>query len=131
MTEKFTQKKLLIASGNKSKVAEIQKFLKDFDVQLIPATDFNLKEPEENGSDFIENASIKAKYYGDSTNMPALADDSGLCVNALNGMPGIYSARWAGKEKNFAVVITKKQCLYALLLYTGRRQEKSKQRKEQ
>lgn len=103
--KKFTEKKLLLASGNAGKVKEIGKLLAPFAIEVISAKEFNLVEPEENGQTFIENAEIKAKYYGDKTGLPALADDSGLCILALNGKPGIYSARWAGAEKNFATAM--------------------------
>jgi XTP/dITP diphosphohydrolase len=101
MAQKFTQTKLLIASGNAGKVMEIRELLSEFNIQIVPASDFNIAEPEETGKTFIENAELKAKYYGDITGLPALADDSGLCVDALGGEPGIYSARWAGADKNF------------------------------
>lgn len=101
MPKKFTGKKLLVASGNSGKVLEITKLLEPFAIEVLSAKDFNLTEPEETGNSFIENAEIKARYYGTATNLPALADDSGLCISALNGKPGIHSARWAGGEKNF------------------------------
>ena len=107
MHKKFTGKKLLVASGNSGKVREITELLKPFDIEVLSAKDFNLEEPEETGSSFIENAQIKAKYYGDKTGLPALADDSGLCVTALGGKPGIYSARWAGAEKDFTLAMKK------------------------
>lgn len=98
---KFTGDRLLIASGNSGKIREINELLSTFNIDIISAKDFKLEEPEENGASFIENAEIKAKYYGDATGIPALADDSGLCVEALDGKPGIYSARWAGEKKDF------------------------------
>lgn len=97
----FNEPKLLIASGNKGKIKEIDALLAPFSVQVVSATEFNLEEPEENGLTFSENALIKAKYYCQQTGLPALADDSGLSVAALNGAPGIYSARWAGKDRDF------------------------------
>ena len=109
MPQKFTQTKLLIASGNAGKVMEIREILSEFNVQIVSTTDFDIKEPEEIGKTFIENAQIKAKYYGDITGLPALADDSGLCVDALGGEPGIYSARWAGPNKNFSDAISRIQ----------------------
>lgn len=107
MHKKFDEKKLLIASGNAGKIKEIKELLAPFSVEVISAKEFDLVEPEENGLTFIENAEIKAKYYGDKTGFPALADDSGLCVNALNGAPGIYSARWAGEDKDFSIAMKK------------------------
>ncbi|MDA0782587.1 MAG: RdgB/HAM1 family non-canonical purine NTP pyrophosphatase [Rickettsiales bacterium] len=102
---KFTENKLLIASGNKGKIKEISKLLEPFNVEVISAAGFNLPEPEENGSSFIENAEIKSRYYSNKTGLPALADDSGLCIEALNNAPGIYSARWAGKDKDFSIAM--------------------------
>lgn len=99
--KKFTENKILVASGNKGKIREIKELLQPFKIEIFSAQDFDIPEPEETGLTFIENAEIKAKYYGDITGIPALSDDSGLCVAALNGQPGIYSARWAGMEKDF------------------------------
>lgn len=93
--------KLLIASGNKGKIKEISDLLLPFNIEVIGADIFNLIEPIEDGQTFAQNAIIKAKYYFEKTNIPSLADDSGLCVNALGGKPGIYSARLAGEDKNF------------------------------
>ncbi|MCE3233078.1 MAG: Xanthosine triphosphate pyrophosphatase [Rickettsiaceae bacterium] len=109
MPQKFTQTKLLIASGNQGKVMEIRELMSEFNVQIIAASEFDIAEPEEIGKTFIENAELKARYYGGKTGLPALADDSGLCVDALNGEPGIYSARWAGADKNFAEAISRVQ----------------------
>lgn len=105
MAKKFTGTKLLIASGNEGKVTEIRELLGDFNVQIVSAADLNLSEPEETGENFIQNAEIKARYYGKATGLPALADDSGLCVDALGGQPGIFSARWAGEKKDFKAAI--------------------------
>lgn len=107
MHRKFTAKKLLVASGNSGKVQEITALLAPFAIEVISAKDYNLEEPEETGSTFIENAEIKARYYGAATGLPALADDSGLCVEALGGKPGIYSARWAGETKDFTLAAKK------------------------
>lgn len=101
MTKKFTGTKLLLASGNQGKILEITQLLSDYNVQLASAKDFDIEEPEETGKTFVANAELKAKYYGDITGSPALADDSGLAVEALGGAPGIYSARWAGDKKDF------------------------------
>lgn len=94
---------ILIASGNKGKLVEIAELLSKIGIKAISAADFNLEEPEETGNSFEENSIIKAKYYGDKTGLVALADDSGLCVDLLDGKPGIHSARWAiddnGKKK--------------------------------
>ncbi|MBU6140642.1 MAG: RdgB/HAM1 family non-canonical purine NTP pyrophosphatase [Proteobacteria bacterium] len=91
--------RLLIASGNAGKVSEISALLTPLGIESIPASQFNLPEPEETGKTFAENSLIKAKFYGEKTKIVALADDSGLCVEAMNGEPGIHSARFALDEK--------------------------------
>jgi XTP/dITP diphosphohydrolase len=93
--------KLLIASHNQGKVLEIADLLGRLAIDVIGARDLGLEEPEETGLNFIENAVLKAELAAKSAHLPALADDSGLVVNALGGAPGIYSARWAGPEKDF------------------------------
>ncbi len=92
MTEKQT---LVLASANRHKIKEISQMLPEYHV--VGYKDFGLDfEIEENGTSFYENALIKAKTVSEKLNLPALADDSGICVDALNGAPGIYSARYAG-----------------------------------
>ena len=91
--------RLLIASGNAGKILEISALLTPLGIKSISASQFNLPEPEENGKTFAENSLIKAKFYGEKTKIVALADDSGLCIEAMNGEPGIHSARFA--QKNF------------------------------
>lgn len=86
--------KLIVASGNAHKIEEMRQMLPLFD--LIPMKEFFDGEIEENGKTFRENAHIKAKFIAEKTNMPALADDSGLCVDALDGAPGVYSQRYSG-----------------------------------
>lgn len=91
--------KLVIASNNKNKIREIKTMIGDFFAEVYTLSDLNIDvDVEETGSTFFENAMIKAKAISELTNMCALADDSGLCVNALDGAPGIYSARYAGEE---------------------------------
>ena len=89
------KQRIVLASGNAHKIKEIGQMLKDFEVVGMKQLGFD-KEIEENGTTFYENALIKAKTVAEALNLPALADDSGICVNALNGSPGIYSARYAG-----------------------------------
>lgn len=101
MARHFDDKKLVIASHNPGKVREIGELLAGFDVSVVSAGDLNLPEPEETETTFIGNAVLKAKASATGANLPALADDSGLAVSALNGDPGIYSARWAGPDKDF------------------------------
>lgn len=101
MDRKFTEKKLLIASNNPGKVKEIKSLLKPYDIEIFSVTNFDIEEPEETGLSFFENSELKAKYYSKSLNLPALADDSGLCIEALDGYPGIYSARVVGPDKDY------------------------------
>lgn len=88
--------KIILTSGNRGKVQEIQQLLKPLGWDVVPQTDWGFVEAEETGLTFIENAIIKARHAAHHTGLPALADDSGLAVAALNGAPGIYSARYAG-----------------------------------
>ena len=99
--------KIVLATHNKGKIAEIGTLLKPFSVEVIAATDFGLPEPEETGTTFAENAVLKAALAAQMSSLPALADDSGLCVPALNGNPGIFSARWAGPDKDFKLAMEK------------------------
>jgi XTP/dITP diphosphohydrolase len=107
--KEMRMKKLVLASSNKNKLSELQALLTDLDVNIIPQSEFNVKDVEETGLSFIENAILKARNAAAQTDMPALADDSGLVVNALHGAPGIYSARYSGKEasdqKNIALLL--------------------------
>ena len=105
MPRKFTEKKLVIASHNPGKVREIGALLEAFDTEVISAGALDLPEPEETGTTFIENAILKAVASTDGSGLPALADDSGLSVDALNGDPGLFSARWAGPEKDFSMAM--------------------------
>ena len=98
----FLDERLVIASHNPGKVREIADLLRPFDVDVVSVASLGLDEPEEDGRSFSENARIKALAAAAAGGMPALADDSGLVVHALNGEPGIRSARWAGPEKNFS-----------------------------
>ena len=93
--------RLVVASHNPGKVREIQHLLAPYDVEAVSATELNLPEPVETGKTFAANAELKARAAAKSSGLPALADDSGLEVAALDGEPGIYSARWAGEEKDF------------------------------
>ena len=98
---RFNEKKLVVASHNVGKVREISALLAPYGVEIVSSTELNLPEPVEDGATFEENAEIKALESAKTAGLPALADDSGLVVPALDGAPGIHSARWAGKEKNF------------------------------
>lgn len=89
-------KKIVLASGNKGKVREINTILAGLDIEVVPQSDFDVPEAEETGLTFVENALLKARNAAKFTGLPAIADDSGLEVDALRGAPGIYSARFAG-----------------------------------
>ncbi len=97
---KLTEKKIVLATHNIGKVKEMQKILDPFGIEVVSADDLTLSEPEENGKTFIENARIKAVCAAKEAGIPALGDDSGLCVHALGNRPGIYSARYNEPKKN-------------------------------
>lgn len=99
----FHEKTLVVASHNDGKVVELRDLLTQFNISIKSSKDFKLEEPEETGKTFIENAIIKSEYTAKKTGLPSLSDDSGLVIPALNGDPGIYSARWAGPKKDFAI----------------------------
>ena len=92
--------RLLIATHNSGKLAEFRQLLKTFDLDIVSAGELDLDEPEETGTTFIENARLKAHAAAEASGLPALADDSGLCVDALGGDPGVYTANWAGSASN-------------------------------
>ncbi len=97
---------LLIGTNNKGKLNEIRELLPKF-IKTKSIIDFNLKSPKENGSTFEENSIIKSKYFSNKTKLLCLSDDSGLEIDLLDKMPGIYSARWSGKNNNFNKAIRK------------------------
>ena len=92
---------IVIASHNPGKINEMLPFVKKLNTKIYIAKDFKLKEPKEDGSNFIENALKKSRYVNNKTKKISIADDSGLVIPSLQGKPGIFSSRWAGKEKNF------------------------------
>jgi XTP/dITP diphosphohydrolase len=96
---------LIVASHNPGKVREIKALLGPHGIEPLSAAELGLPEPEETGSTFIANAELKARAAADAGHHPALADDSGLWVDALGGDPGIYSARWAGPSKDFRIAM--------------------------
>ena len=98
---KLTPGRLVIASHNAGKVREIAALLEGRGLDVVSAGDLDLPEPEETGTTFVMNAELKARAAADLSGLPALADDSGLCVDALGGDPGIFSARWGGEERDF------------------------------
>jgi len=91
-------RKVVLASSNKGKLVELQAILEQKGVQLIPQSDFTVSDADETGLSFVENALIKARHACLATDLPAIADDSGIEVDALHGEPGIYSARYAGSH---------------------------------
>ena len=103
----FQGGQLVVASHNAGKVREIKDLLAPYSAEVISAGDLGLPEPEETGTTFTANAELKARAAAIAANAVALADDSGLAVTALNGAPGIYSARWAGPDKDFDLAMTK------------------------
>ena len=105
MARRFTGDKLVIASHNPGKVRELAALMEPFRVRVASAGALGLAEPEETGITFTDNAALKARFAAGSSETPALADDSGLVVPALHGAPGVYSARWAGAGKDFAVAM--------------------------
>ncbi len=98
---KLAAGRLVIASHNSGKVREIEALLGPHGIEPVSAEALDLPEPEETGTTFVMNAELKARAAADFSGLPALADDSGLCVDALGGDPGIFSARWAGAAKDF------------------------------
>ncbi len=99
--------KLVVASHNQGKVREISALLEPLGVQVVSAGGLGLPEPDETETTFEGNARLKAEAAMTASGLAALSDDSGLCVDALDGAPGIYSARWAGPGKDFAVAMRK------------------------
>lgn len=98
---------IVLASNNKGKVAEFNDFFADTDIHFLPQSHFKLPSVPETGETFVENAIIKARYAAQHTSMPALADDSGLEIDALNGAPGVISAHYAGEHGNDTANIAK------------------------
>ena len=102
MARRFDRKSpLMLASHNQGKLDEIRALITPLDIDVQTAAAHGLPEPEETGTDFHQNAALKARGATEASGMPALADDSGFCVVALGGAPGIYSARWAGETRDF------------------------------
>ena len=99
--------KILLATHNKGKVAELKAMLAAYGVDVTSAGEMSLPEPQETESTFVGNALIKARAAAKATGLTVLADDSGLCVNALNGDPGVYTADWAGPSRDYLAAMTK------------------------
>ncbi|MBK9494103.1 MAG: Non-canonical purine NTP pyrophosphatase [Alphaproteobacteria bacterium ADurb.BinA280] len=105
MPPEFTR--LVLASGNAGKLAELRALLADSGIELIASHDLGIADPEETGRTFVENALIKARNAAAHSGLPALADDSGLCIDALNGAPGLISAHYAGEHGNHSANIAR------------------------
>lgn len=101
MARRLEGGKLVVATHNAGKLREIRELLAPFAVEPVSAGELGLPEPDETGTTFAENARIKAEAAARASNLPALADDSGLAVWALHGAPGVFSARWVGAGKDF------------------------------
>ena len=114
-------KKIIFASSNKGKIKEVSEILSEFNIQVIPQSEFNIPDADETGLTFIENAILKARQCCKYTGLPAIADDSGLEIEFLNGEPGIYSARYAGEHSN-----SKKNIDKVLLKMNGIENRKAK-----
>ena len=99
--------RLVIATHNPGKLAEMRELLAPHGVEAVSAGDLGLAEPEETGGSFAANARIKASAAAKAAALPAFADDSGIVVDALDGAPGIYSARWAGENKDFTATMSR------------------------
>jgi len=107
MPRRFSESRLVVASHNPGKVEEIADLVAPFGVETVSAGRLALPEPEETGDSFEANAALKAHASAAASGLPALADDSGLVVPALDGAPGIYSARWAGPGKDFGMAMAR------------------------
>ncbi len=103
--------KIVLASHNEGKVREIGELLKPYGMDVLSAKQLNLPEPDEPGLNFTANAILKARPAAQASKLPALADDSGLCVTALGGAPGIHSARWAGEARDFRAAMDRVESL--------------------
>jgi XTP/dITP diphosphohydrolase len=90
-------KHVVLATGNAGKVREIREIFADLDLEIVPQSAYGIESPEETGETFVENAMLKARFAAGATGLPAMADDSGIVVDALDGRPGIFSARYAGE----------------------------------
>ena len=111
MTRRLTSGRVVIATHNPGKLVEMRMLLEPFGLDAVSAGDLDLPEPEETGTTFEENAALKALAAARGAGLPALADDSGLAVDALDGAPGIHTARWAGPNRDFGLAMEKVQRL--------------------
>ncbi|TXM65026.1 RdgB/HAM1 family non-canonical purine NTP pyrophosphatase [Methylobacterium sp. WL103] len=121
MSHRILTGRVVIATHNAGKLVEMRELLAPFGVEAVSAGELGLAEPDETGTMFSENAAIKAIAAAEATGLPAFADDSGLCVAALDGAPGLFSARWAGPSKDFAGAMARIEAELALRGATDRR----------
>jgi XTP/dITP diphosphohydrolase len=105
MRRTLTAGRLVVATHNPGKLAELNGLLGPHGAEAVSAASLGISEPEETGTTFAGNARLKADHCARASGLPALADDSGLCVDALGGAPGVHSARWAGVAKDFALAM--------------------------
>ncbi len=105
MGRRFEGERLIVATHNPGKVREIGALVAGLGITAVAAGELGLPEPEETGDTFLANAALKALAAATAAGVPALADDSGLCVDGINGDPGLFSARWAGPDKDFQVAM--------------------------
>jgi XTP/dITP diphosphohydrolase len=105
MTRRLTAGRLVIATHNAGKLVEMRMLLEPFGLDAVSAGELGLPEPEETGATFRENAALKARAAATNSGLPAFADDSGLVVDALDGAPGIHTARWAGPDRDWALAM--------------------------
>jgi XTP/dITP diphosphohydrolase len=107
VARQLRERRLVVASHNPGKVAEIRDLLAPYGIETLSAAEVELPEPEETGDTFVDNALLKARAGASGADMVALADDSGLQVSALDGAPGLFSARWAGPGRDFDLAMTR------------------------
>ncbi|EPX82646.1 RdgB/HAM1 family non-canonical purine NTP pyrophosphatase [Salipiger mucosus] len=115
MSKGFEGDRLLVATHNRGKLEEIADLLRPYGVTVVGAAEMDLPEPEETGTTFVENARIKAHAAAQATGLPALADDSGIAIDALDGAPGVYTADWAETETGRDFVMAMEKARRALL----------------
>ena len=99
--------KVVVATHNAGKLREMRELLAPYGIEAVSAGELGLPEPDETGTMFAENAALKARAAARAAGMPAFADDSGVCVDALDGAPGLFSARWAGAAKDFSAAMAR------------------------
>ncbi|KQU54682.1 non-canonical purine NTP pyrophosphatase [Bosea sp. Leaf344] len=109
MSHRLLTGKVVIATHNQGKLREMRELMKPYGIALVSAGELGLPEPVEDGHMFAENAAIKAVAAAKASGLPALSDDSGICIDALDGAPGLFSANWAGPGKDFAPALARVQ----------------------